>query len=455
MKLLGLDIGTTSICVNVIDSETGQVICTSNVPNTSFIHTDRAYEKIQDPARILSCATHAVEAMIEKHSPIDAIGISGQMHGILYLDAEGNAVSPLYIWQDGRGDQEYKDGKSYAEYMSEVTGCALATGFGTVTHFFNMKNSLIPEKAVKLSTIHDYVGMKLTGGKEPVTHPSDAASLGLYNLTEDKFDEATMEKLGIDPSFFPEVKKGFEIIGKTKHGIPVAVAIGDNQASFMGSVKDSESSILVNVGTGGQVSMVTDKPLYDRYIETRPWTDGKYLLVGPSLCGGRAYAILERFFRSVVQLTDAEVFTMYPIMDKLSEGYKTLTDKLEVSTLFCGERGNPSKRGSISNISADNFTPQHLVVGVLEGTVNELYEKYTYMSENIATPPSTLVGSGNGIRKSKVTRSMFADKFGMEVKVPAHKEEAAYGAALFAGVAAGVFKSLKEAQSIIKYEKED
>ncbi|NLX79689.1 MAG: hypothetical protein GXY95_07430, partial [Clostridiales bacterium] len=262
MKLLGLDIGTTSICVNVIDSETGQVICTSNVPNTSFIHTDRAYEKIQDPARILSCATHAVEAMIEKHSPIDAIGISGQMHGILYLDAEGNAVSPLYIWQDGRGDQEYKDGKSYAEYMSEVTGCALATGFGTVTHFFNMKTSLIPEKAVKLSTIDDYVGMKLTGGKEPVTHPSDAASLGLYNLTEDKFDEAAMEKLGIDPSFFPEVKKGFEIIGKTKHGIPVAVAIGDNQASFMGSVKDSESSILVNVGTGGQVSMVTDKPLY-------------------------------------------------------------------------------------------------------------------------------------------------------------------------------------------------
>ena len=112
MKLLGLDIGTTSICVNVIDSETGQVICTSNVPNTSFIHTDRAYEKIQGPARILSCATQAVEEMIEKHSHIDDIGISGQMQGILYLDAEGNAVSPLYIWQDGRGDQEYKDGKS-------------------------------------------------------------------------------------------------------------------------------------------------------------------------------------------------------------------------------------------------------------------------------------------------------------------------------------------------------
>ncbi len=451
MKLLGVDIGTTSICVDVIDSETGEVIATSNVPNSSFIHTAKPYEKIQDPARIVTVAEHAVEAMITKHSPIAAIGISGQMHGILYLNAEGNAVSPLYIWQDGRGDLEYKDGKSYAEYMSEQTGCNLATGFGAVTHFYNSNNSLVPEGTVRLSTIHDYVGMKLTGGKEPITHVSDAASLGLFNVEEGVFDVAAIEKLGLIPSFFPKATGGFDIIGKTKHGIPVAVAIGDNQASFMGSVREAESSILVNVGTGSQVSMMTDKPFNNQYIETRPYADGKYLLVGPALCGGRAYAILERLFRTIVILAEGEVNTMYPVMDKLSEGYRTLTNKLEVSTLFCGERGNPGKRGSISNISEDNLTPEHLVVGVLEGTVNEMYEKYLNMSVGAKTKPTTLVGSGNGIRKSPTTRNMLADKFGMKVQVPAHKEEAAYGAALFAGVAAGVFSSLAEAQSIIKY----
>ncbi|NLL16362.1 MAG: hypothetical protein GX264_04115, partial [Clostridiales bacterium] len=103
------------------------------------------------------------------------------------------------------------------------------------------------------------------------------------------------------------------------------------------------------------------------------------------------------------------------------------------------------------NISEDNLTPEHLVVGVLEGTVNEMYEKYLNMSVGAKTKPTTLVGSGNGIRKSPTTRNMLADKFGMKVQVPAHKEEAAYGAALFAGVAAGVFSSLAEAQSIIKY----
>ena len=81
------------------------------------------------------------------------------MHGIVYLDKNGEAVSPLTIWQDGRGDTPYKEGLTYAEWLSKKTGYKLATGFGGVTHFYNTVNGLVPENAVTFCTIHDLAVM--------------------------------------------------------------------------------------------------------------------------------------------------------------------------------------------------------------------------------------------------------------------------------------------------------
>lgn len=75
-----------------------------------------------------------------QYPDIKGIGLSGQMHGILYVDAEGLAVSPLYTWQDMRGSLLYKDGISYAAYLSGQTGFPLSTGFGLVTHYYNKVN---------------------------------------------------------------------------------------------------------------------------------------------------------------------------------------------------------------------------------------------------------------------------------------------------------------------------
>lgn len=453
MKVLSIDIGTTSICASVLDGKTGIVLESQNIDNGSFIESPYDFEKIQDPAVILLEAEGLIDSLIKKYTPIAGIGMTGQMHGIVYLDVKGNAVSPLYTWQDGRGNLIYEGDKTYASYLSQLTGYKLSTGYGTVTHFYNIRNKLVPSNAVKFCTIQDYVAMKLTEGSEPLTHVSDAASLGLFKLQEAEFDREALKRCDMDISFFPAVTDGYEILGKTNGGIPVVVAIGDNQASFIGSVNNMKNSILVNLGTGGQISIMSENFVQEKTMETRPCASGTYLLVGASLCGGRAYALLESFFRSVIEMAGFPSKNLYPYMDALSEDFETLENKLTISTLFSGTREDPTQLGSIENLGTGNFTPKHFITGVLEGTVNELYQMYNRLEVVPNAKFTTLVGSGNGIRKSAVMQRMLSKKFGMEVKIPAHKEEAAYGAALFAMVGIGFYDSIQSAQKIIQYPK--
>jgi sedoheptulokinase len=452
MKVIGIDIGTTSLCATLLDGVTGTVLETANTENNSIIKSLNPWESIQDPTKILSKTESLVDFLVKKYTPIDAIGVTGQMHGIVYLDADGNAVSPLYNWQDQRGEQLFADGKTYAAYLSEQTGYTLATGYGTVTHFYNLKNGLVPANAVHFCTIQDYVAMKLTGLCEPVIHVSDAASLGLFDLQEAKFDLNALEKAGIQASFFPRVTKDFQMLGKTKDGLPLVVAIGDNQASFLGSVKNMKDSILVNVGTGSQISLWAEHFVQKLGMETRPCTGSSYLLVGASLCGGYAYHALESFFRSVIEMTGFSCSSLYPQMNILSKNFATLANKLTISTQFSGTREQPQQRGYIKNLGIENFTPQHFTVGILEGIVAELYELYSTIKDCPDTvTPGTLIGSGNGIRRNVALQRMFAKKFGMQVKIPTHKEETAYGAALIAMVGIGYYDRIERAQKIIHY----
>ena len=87
--------------------------------------------------------------------PPKLIGVTGQQHGILYLDGRGEAVSPLYTWQDGRGGRRYRGEESYADWIRRETGCQVSPGYGLVTHFWLAQNGQIPERAAILCTICD------------------------------------------------------------------------------------------------------------------------------------------------------------------------------------------------------------------------------------------------------------------------------------------------------------
>ena len=453
MLAIGLDIGTTSVCGILYDIESGKQIKAITEANDTFIKADKPWKKLQDPVALINKLCD-IEERLESiaNSKIACIGITGQMHGIVYLNDKGEPISPLAIWQDGRGDQIYSDNKSYAEYLSELTGYQLATGYGAVTYFYDTVNNLVPLEAVTFCTIHDLAAMTLSNSKKPLLHTSDAASLGLFDLNKCAFDTDAIVKAGLNPALFPAVTDGFKCIGKTDSGIPVSIAIGDNQASFIGSVADMQNSILINVGTGSQISAVVNSVPKDTKLDCRPLMQNDYIMAGSSLCGGRAYAILEKFFREVASVvTGQEIKSAYPAIDKLMENYSQTTEPLYVDTTFCGTRTDPSKRATISGISIDNFTVGDMCNGFMNGIANELYEMYNSIKPLLANEPTVMVGSGNGIRFNKQLCNKFKEMFGLDLMIPAHKEEAAFGAMLYCLVASEVFDSISSAQKLIKY----
>lgn len=427
MKALGLDIGTTTVSAVVL--EDGALLKSVTKKNGYFIQTENPREKSQDVALIEKTAMAAVDELLSEFSDVSAIGVTGQMHGILYLDKNGDPVSPLYTWQDGRGDEILADGESYAAYLSKKTGYALATGYGCVTHFYNLRNGLVPETAVVFSTIHDYIAMRLAGLTRPVTDATDAASFGLFDVKAGTFDEKALAKVGIDRAMLPAVAKE-PCIGM--HGnARVFVAIGDNQASFLGTTGGKREGMLVNVGTGSQFSAYSDTYIASEALETRPFPGGGYLLVGASLCGGRAYALLENFFRETARMLGVDCDRAYDAMDALAAQEDPITDPITVTPLFSGTRKNPALRGKIEGLSTENFTPRHLITGVMQGMARELYEMYdAYLASG--GKPSTLYGSGNGLRVNPYLQKCFKELFKLPIVLSSAREEAATGCALYA-----------------------
>ena len=157
--------------------------------------------------------------------------------------------------------------------------------------------------------------------------------------------------------------------------------------------------------------------------------------------------MLKDFYAEILRAAGMEDVDVYAVMNKLIEENAGLNG-LQVDTRFAGTRKQPDVCGSISGINVNNFTPANLAYGFWEGMMEELHIMYKQMGEKRIN----LVGSGNGIRKNAHLVKIAEGKFGGKLKVPAHMEEAAYGAALFGMVACGAFDSAERAQALVRYE---
>lgn len=451
---LGIDIGTTSISIIAMDCVSGELRKSKTVNHHAFLQGHIPVSRIQDPEKLTGMTLEVIKNLAEEYGKPECIGLTGQMHGMLYVDTQGNAVSPLYIWQDGCGNEQMEDGRSYEEVLKE-TGGASATGFGLITHFYLQKNGMIPEHAVKMVTVSDYLGMKLCGRKDAVIAKDMAASWGCFDLKKREFFTEKLQETGVDTSFIPEVMEEHTVMGHAvtegMEGTPVIVSLGDNQASVIGSVQDICETLLINVGTGSQVSVgTTEYQACDGSVELRPCTEDVSLLVGSSLCGGRAYAMLEQFYREICGTEDA----LYERMEQQARTYlenNGLESAWKIKTTFSGTRSNPKEKGAILGIDVENFHPGAMTLGIIHGILEELYEMYIQMCEKTGRKATKLVASGNGMRKNRLMQEMAEELFGMKLQIPVCKEEAAYGAALHAMAAAGIAESLEEAQKKIHY----
>jgi sedoheptulokinase len=434
----------------VVVNGRGDVVEAVTLPNGAQVPGDHPWMRLQDADRIFDGALALARALMARHGPIGAIGLDGQMHGILYVDAGGRALGPLATWQDGRGDRPFEGG-TYASELSRATGHPMATGFGLTTHFWNVKNGVVPAGARWLLTIADYVALRLSGQKAPVMHTSCAASLGLFDVAAGAWDAPAVAAAGIDPGILPPVCAEARKIGAFD-GAAVAVALGDNQASFIGSVRESSGAVLVNMGTGGQISMMSGAPGALDNVERRPLGKGSALLVGSVLCGGYAYALLEGFMRSCAALSGGDPGNLYAAMNAAAMDALSFSDLPGVLPRFSGTRRDPAARGAITGLSLSNFDAPRLIAGTLKGMAQDVFLLYQEMLDAGAQKADLLVGSGNAIRKNPALCRAFEMRFGLPLRIPAHQEEAAYGAALFGMAASGLAPSVESAQLLIRYQ---
>lgn len=444
MNFLGIDIGTSSICGIVYNTVSKDIVSIAKINNTDMLSCN-VWEKVQDANAIVDIVLDLIQELRIQYPDIKGIGLSGQMHGILYVNAEGEAVSPLYTWQDMRGSLLYKDGMSYAAYLSKQTGFPLSTGFGLVTHYYNKVNSLVPQNAVKLCTIMDYTAIRLTGKCEPLVDCSNAASLGFFDKEKLAFDKEALWNVGIDSSILPEIGKAFSRVGHYEN-ISVYTAIGDNQASFLGSIRDIRRSIHITVGTSSQISVYSEDYVNVPLLDTRPLPGGGYILVGAALCGGCSFSLLKKFFSETIKLYTGEEMDdtdLYKIM--VSVPYKEVQeDDIRVETLFGGTRSHPEKRGKIMNISCLNWHPENLIRGFLEGMSQELYDFYQLLPNSVRERKTILVGSGNGIKRNPLLCQILEERFKCHLQVSACREEAALGACICGMVGNGYINNFTD-----------
>lgn len=468
---LGIDIGTTTITCLALDATDGAVRATETVPNDAEITSasDKTMGRSEwDASGIVDRACHCVKAVVERldnqRAELVGVGITGQQHGVVVVDEANQPLTPFIGWQDRRGQEAFQDtGQTYVEHAAslsdadapERTGCRLATGWLGTTLFWMQSNGVLPNSGVAYF-IPDLFAACLTGGT-PVTDPTLAGSSGVFNTAERRWDEAIVEALGIPVAMLPQVREAGRDVGTVSEsassrtglpvGLPVFVPIGDNQASFVGSVADRQDSVLVNVGTGAQVAAYTERYVYSPPLETRPFPMGGYLLVHAGLCGGRSYALLERFFRAVGEQVLGVVADepVYEAMNRLVATVPIGADGLRCKPLFTGTRENPQLRGSWTGVSPENFTPAHIARALLEGIASELADSHGLIREASQKAYGRLIGAGNGLRENSVLAGIVADEFGMPLAFPRHREEAAVGAALVAMVGAGLFPDLTAA----------
>lgn len=280
----------------------------------------------------------------------------------------------------------------------------------------------------------DYFVMQLCGLKRPLIHVSDAASFGLYDLQNKRFDYEVNADIVTD-----------HYIAGIYRNIPVSIAVGDNQASVFSTLADEEN-VLLNIGTGSQISIISDRIIKGENIETRPYFENKFLVVGAALCGGRAYSALKDFYAQILgYVTEVTEEQVYAIMSSALSSIENTS--LKVDTRFAGTRNNAHITGSITGITTEIFTPAEITLGVLDSMVSELYGMYRQMQ----TLKSGVVGSDNGIRKNAHLVKVVETRFGTAMIIPAHMEEAAVGAAFFAAISCKIFRNAQEAQHLIRY----
>ena len=480
--LAGLDLGTTKLTAIAFDPDRGEVVCRTALPNEANITSaaDRSLGRSEwDAGQIVSrgfdCLRHLVRDLGSRRRELAAIGVTGQQHGTVLVNDLLQPLTPLINWQDRRGNELIPGSQEtwverarnlVGDGAIERCGCRLQSGFLATILFWLQQQGRLPERG-RACFIMDLFAAHLVGGRL-VCEPSAAGSSGVFAPATRSWDTLSLAALGIDPGWLPPIGEANQPLGPLAArwvreldlpgSIPVAPALGDHQASFVGSIGDRTQDVLVNVGTGAQVAIFTADRHFAPPVELRPFPVSGNLLSNVGLPGGWSYALLEQFFREVIRDFSGQEPTG-PLYSRLNELAASVPDGalgLECTATFAGTRSDPHARGRFTGVSPQNFTPAHFTRALLEGMTAGLRAGLeTVRQQAPQFQPQRLVAAGNGLRENRLLARLVTRGLGLPLVCTHHCEEAAVGSALTAGVAAGLFPDLATASRTLRHQPVD
>ncbi|MEM2385393.1 MAG: xylulokinase [Candidatus Bathyarchaeia archaeon] len=458
MFLVGLDIGTTGVKGLLVALE-GRVIAKSFVEYPLYVPRPGWCEQMPEDwwdatVRVLR------ELAAKAPSGIAAIGLAGQMHGAVFLDAAYEVIRPAILWNDARTGQECVEIENIVgrEYLQKITGNIPLAGFQAPKILWLRKHE--PQNYKKIRVIllpKDYIRYKLTG--ELATDVSDASGTLLLDLFKRNWSDEILTALSIPQKWLPKVYESPEVTGRLSNeaskltgipsGIPVVAGAGDNAASAVGSGVIEEGIGLVSLGSSGVVFAPVEKPSPDPTGAVHCFCHAvprKYHLMGVVLSAGASF----RWFRDVLGEEESAVahrigVDPYELLTREAELAPPGSEGLFFLPYLSGERTphmDPNARGAWIGLSLAHRRP-HLVRAILEGVAFALKDSLRRV-EGLGPSIQELRAVGGGMR-SQLWCRIIASVLEMPLRRLAVEEGAAYGAALLAGVGAQLFKDVYEA----------
>ncbi len=441
----GIDIGTTKVAAVLFDPAAGRSLRQVSIPHEAAIPAAEPGGAEQDAEKLIQTAARAVRELgSEALARVRGLGVTGQMHGVVLVKAGLRACSPLFTWQDRRVPPEF------LAALRERTGRPeLRPGFGAVTLAWLFARRQAPGDAIAACTIHDLLVGRLCGLRRPVTDPTNAESWGAFEPDKGDWNRPAWRAAGVPlpllPRLVPSGARAGEITAAAAAqfglpaGIPVAAAIGDNQASIAAALRnhDAAETLVLTLGTGGQLSAVAtdavpDPPAPGDPFELRSYPGGRRVVVAAALCGGSAWKWLAEtacsWCRDLGLPAPAES-TVYARLNQLGAEAGPDARGLRVLPRFLGERNAPEERGVITGIDTGNMTLGTLARALAFGIIQNLFEMFP---NTVLEQRRQVVGTGNALRRNPLLQQAVREISSLPLFLSEDREEAATGAAWLA-----------------------
>ena len=454
--VLGIDVGTTAVKAVLVGLD-GRLLAEAETEQR--VSVPRPGWAEQDPEMWwTSTRTAVVSAMDKARSGRDAvelraIGLSGQMHSLVFLDAAGEVIRPALLWNDVRTTPQCREitGLVGLPALRRTVGNLALEGFTAPKVLWLRRNE--PAGFVRLRTLllaKDYVRYRLTG--EAATDSSDAAGTLLFDIRTLRWSKEMLDALDIAPDVLPEVVRSTDVSGVLSRtvaaelglpaGAPVVGGGAYNAAGAVGSGVIDPGVVQSSIGTSGTLLTPIDRARVDRRMRLHTFCHcppDRWYLMGVVLSAGDSL----RWLRDV--LLPSSAGGTYETLTREAESVEPGSGGLFFQPYLSGERtphNDSAARGVFFGLHSGH-TRAHLVRAVMEGVCFAMRDSLELMRElRGAFSEVRAVGGGS---RGRLWRQLQADVYGVPVVTMGPASGPPYGAAVMAAVGVGDFASIQEA----------